>query len=318
MTERLLIDVTKIEPRLKHPTIFSTFDNLVEGDALLLHNDHDPKPLYYQLLGERGNIFTWQYEKSGPEVWEVEIRKNIAGKVPETLGDIAAKDIRKADVFRKLGLDFCCGGKMTLEEACKEKGLDVIAVREELKRTEQTATVSKQHDFNSWTNTFLVDYIVNVHHAYVRENMSVLSDLAERVADHHGKTNSELLQIRDNVVAIIKELTVHMKKEEHILFPYVKQIEESKLKGLTLQSGFGSVQSPISVMEQDHEFVGNLLKEIRVFTDNYTLPANACNSYNLLYKKLQEFEADLHIHIHLENNILFPKSVEMEQSMKQS
>jgi regulator of cell morphogenesis and NO signaling len=313
MEQTIVIDVTKIEPRLKHPTIFDSYDALAGGDAILIHNDHDPKPLYYQLLAERGNTFTWNYVESGPVVWEVEIRKNVPGNHIETLGEIAAKDLRKAEVFKKYGLDFCCGGKKTLEEACKEKGLDTLKVKEELERPAQATSTFPQHDFNAWDLSFLSDYIVNVHHSYVQQNIPVISDLSQKVADHHGKTNPELGSIRDKVDEMVSELKVHLKKEENILFPYIKSLENSKKAGTAAPTGFGSVQQPIAVMENDHDIVGDLADEIRILSHNYTLPENACNSYTLLYKKLEEFENDLHMHIHLENNILFPKAVEMEK-----
>ena len=313
MNQTRVIDVTKIEPRLKHPTIFDSFDALAEGDAVLIHNDHDPKPLYYQLIAERGNSFSWAYVENGPVVWEVEIRKNVAGKHIETLGEIAAKDLRKAEVFKKYGLDFCCGGKKTLEEACKVKGVDIVKVKEELERHSDNLSKMPQHDFNSWNLTFLTDYIVNVHHSYVQQNIPILADLSQKVADHHGKTNPELNSIKDKVDEMLSELKVHMKKEENILFPYIKQLESSKTTGSPAPGGFGSILQPISVMENDHDIVGNLADEIRVLSSNYTTPANACNSYSLLYKKLAEFEDDLHMHIHLENNILFPRAVEMEK-----
>ncbi len=313
MNEPKVIDVTRIEPRLKHPTIFSSFDQLQGGEAIILHNDHDPKPLYYQLLGERGNCFSWSYRKNGPEIWEVEIRKNAAGANLETLGEIASKDMRKAEVFKKLRLDFCCGGKKSLEDACREKGLDVLQVKAELENVSHTQSAVPQHDFNAWNLSFLSDYIVNVHHAYVNQNIPVLMDLTQKVADHHGKTNPELEEIREKVEEMVSELRVHLKKEEHILFPYIKQLENSKLHGAPAPHSFDSVQQPVSVMEHDHDVVGDIADMIKTLSGNYTLPANACNSYALLYKKLEEFEDDLHLHIHLENNILFPKAVALEK-----
>ncbi|HEU5364618.1 MAG TPA: DUF542 domain-containing protein, partial [Hanamia sp.] len=113
-----ILNVTAIEPKLKHPTIFAKFDELKAGESLTIHNDHDPKPLYYQLLGERGNIFTWEYLEQGPKLWRIKISKRPEGMAEETLGEIAAKDLRKAEVFKKYGLDFCCGGKKTVKEAC--------------------------------------------------------------------------------------------------------------------------------------------------------------------------------------------------------
>ncbi|HXJ99129.1 MAG TPA: DUF542 domain-containing protein, partial [Gelidibacter sp.] len=132
-----ILNVTLLEPKLKHPTIFNRFDQLHEGESLIIHNDHDPKPLYYQLLGQKGNIFTWEYLEEGPQWWKVKIRKRMAGEIEETLGELAAKDLRKAEIFKKYNLDFSCEGKKTLKEACFEKGLDVTKVEQELQQTDK-------------------------------------------------------------------------------------------------------------------------------------------------------------------------------------
>jgi regulator of cell morphogenesis and NO signaling len=311
MNQAKFIDVTKIEPRLKHATIFSEFDQLPDGQAIMIHNDHDPKPLYYQFLGERGNVFTWNYKENGPVVWEVEITKKLQNSKEDTIGKIVSSDIRKAEVFKKLGIDFCCGGKKTLAAACMEKGLDVLAVKEELEKT-TIDNAPAQTDYNDWTLSFLADYIVNVHHNYIRKNAPVILELAEKVATRHGKGHSELNEIKDKVNAAMRELDIHMKKEEFVLFPYIKQIEASKSSGHK-PTGFDSVMQPISVMENDHDLVGDLFRDISALSNNYKTPENACNSYSLFYFKLQEFENDLHTHIHLENNILFPRAVELEK-----
>jgi len=307
--ETQILDVTKIEPRLKHPTIFEHFDRLAAGEAFVIHNDHDPKPLYYQMLGERGNCFSWKYLLEGPEVWEVEICKNDPGQHVETLGEIVKKDVRKAETFKRLGLDFCCGGKKSLEDACKEKGLDVLQVKQELERTASTLTSAPQHDFDAWSLSFLADYIVNVHHAYVKQNLPVLLELSQKVATRHGKTDSALVQVWEKVNAMANELVVHLNKEERILFPYIKQLDKM---GGDNSGIFRSVQEPVAIMENDHDIVGKLAEDIRALTNNYTLPEHACTNYALLYKKLEDFEDDLHTHIHLENNILFPKAIALE------
>jgi regulator of cell morphogenesis and NO signaling len=141
-TENIL-NVTEIEPKLKHPTIFTRFDALKAGESLTILNDHDPKPLYYQLLGERGNIFTWEYQEQGPKLWRIKISKRPEGVADETLGEIAAKDLRKAEVFKKYGLDFCCGGKKTVKEACAEKGIDVTKVEQELQNSDKTSFTAR-------------------------------------------------------------------------------------------------------------------------------------------------------------------------------
>lgn len=304
-----ILNVTLLEPRQKHPTIFARFDLLGEGERLTIHNDHDPKPLYYQLLGERGNIFTWEYLEQGPEWWIVCISKNISGVREETLGQIAAKDLRKAQIFKKYGLDFCCGGKKTVKEACSDKGLDVTRLEYELQQVDKSFS-TRPLPYDEWNLDFLADYIVNTHHSYVKKSLPEIRGYAAKVAKVHGDVHPELASIYQLVEKINAELSTHLEKEEKILFPYIKELVT---KQSIHSAHFGTVKNPITVMEIEHELAGRDLEEIRTLSNNYTLPADACASYSLLYRMLDEFEDDLHIHIHLENNILFPKAVELEK-----
>lgn len=314
-TTENILDVTLLEPRKKHPTIFNRFDELNEGQSLTIHNDHDPKPLYYQLLGERGNIFNWEYVEQGPEWWKVKISKRITGENDETLGEIAAKDLRKAEVFKKYGLDFCCGGKKTVKEACAEKGIDVTNVEQELQHTEKIQSTARPVPYNEWSIDFLADYIVVTHHAYIKKNLPDLKNYAAKVMQVHSNRHPELKQVHELVEAVSAELTTHLMKEEKILFPYIKTlVAANNSEKQTAQSPFGSVQNPVNMMEMEHEMVAKDLEELRKITANYTLPEDACASYNLLYKLLDEFESDLHVHVHLENNILFPKAIELEKN----
>ncbi|HEY8661491.1 MAG TPA: iron-sulfur cluster repair di-iron protein [Hanamia sp.] len=309
-----ILNVTLIEPKLKHPTIFVKFDELNPGESLIIHNDHDPKPLYYQLLGERGNIFVWEYLEQGPQLWRVKISKKVAGEKDETLGEIAAKDLRKAEVFKKYGLDFCCGGKKTVKEACAEKGLDVTKVEQELQTADKNITGSRPLPYNDWSLDFLADYIVNTHHSYVKKTIPDLRSYASKVASVHGSRHPELLAISQLTDEVCEELSLHMVKEETVLFPYIKQLAASKNNGNPLQKGtFNTVQAPINMMEHEHDVVGKKLEQIRTLSNNYALPEDACASYSYLFKTLDEFENDLHIHVHLENNILFPKSLDLEK-----
>jgi regulator of cell morphogenesis and NO signaling len=313
VNEENVLNVTLIEPRLKHPTIFVRFDELNPGESLIIHNDHDPKPLYYQLLGERGNIFNWEYLKEGPQWWKVKISKKLSGDRDETLGEIAAKDLRKAEVFKKYGLDFCCGGKKTVKEACLEKGLDITKIEQELQRPEKNIISARSLPYNEWSLNFLADYITNTHHSYVKKTLPDLIAYADKVANVHGRQHPELLTIRDLVNEVDAELSAHMMKEEKVLFPYIKElVSAAGSANARPTSHFGTVRNPINMMEMEHELVGKNLEKIRVLSHNYSLPADACASYNLLYKMLEEFENDLHIHVHLENNILFPKAIAME------
>ncbi len=310
-----ILNVTLLEPRQKHPTIFVRFDKLAGGESLTIHNDHDPKPLYYQLLGERGNIFTWEYKEEGPVWWKVKITKRSAGDAEETLGQLAAKDLRKAQVFKKYGLDFCCGGKKTVKEACAEKGLDVTRIEKELQQADQLPS-SRPLPYDEWTPGFLADYIVNTHHSYVKKNLPDIRTYAAKVAKVHGNNHPELLRIHELVEEIYAELTAHLVKEEKVLFPYVKELENAKNNTQLLHgAAFGTVQTPINMMEMEHELAGKHLEAIRQLSNNYLLPEDACASYSLLYRMLDEFEEDLHLHIHLENNILFPKALETEKQL---
>lgn len=309
-----ILDVTVIEPKLKHPTIFQKFDALAPGEAFVIHNDHDPKPLYYHLLGERGNIFTWEYKEEGPEHWKVKIAKLNLGEKEPTIGDLVTNDFRKAEVFKKYGLDFCCGGKKTLTKACKEKGLDVVQIEKELHEIDITTNTT--HDYNTWDIGFLAEYILNTHHKYVKQAIPVIYEYTQKVASVHGENHPEAVKIAEKFLIIADELNRHMRKEEEILFPYIKQLAEAKNNGMKIgPSPFGTVGNPINLMEQEHELVGELFHDISELSSNYTPPADACTTYKLSYAKLKEFEDDLHQHIHLENNILFPKAIELEKEL---
>lgn len=308
-----ILNVTLLEPRQKHPTIFVRFDELAGGESLTIHNDHDPKPLYYQLLGERGNIFNWEYLEQGPEWWRVRITKRANGEGDETLGALAAKDLRKAEIFKKYGLDFCCGGKKTVKEACAEKGLDVTKIEQELQQADKNP-LTKALPYGDWSLDFLADYIVNTHHTYVRKTLPELRAYALKVAQVHGSRHPELVTIHHLVEAINEELLEHLDKEEGVVFPFVKKIVTAKKTNTPLDVT-GSVQHPIKTMEAEHEQAGKILENIRSISNNYALPEDACASYGLLFKMLQDFEDDLFTHIHLENNILFPKTLELEKTL---
>ena len=280
---------------------------------MTIHNDHDPKPLYYQLLGERGNIFVWEYLEQGPEWWKVRIVRRITSENDETLGQIAAKDLRKAEIFQRYGLDFCCGGKKTVKQACKEKGLDVTKIEQELQQADKNP-VTRPLPYSDWSLDFLADYIVNTHHSYVKKSLPEIRGYAAKVAQVHGSSHPELPAVQQLVEEVARELTSHMLKEEKVLFPYIKDLVAANNNEKPLQAAhFGTVQNPINMMEMEHEMVGKNLEEIRMLTNNYALPEDACASYRLLFRMQEEFENDLHIHIHLENNILFPKALEIER-----
>lgn len=238
--------------------------------------------------------------------------ENIRNK---SVGEIVRLDFRAADVFSSFGIDFCCGGKISVAEACANSKTDesiVVIALENMQNLKGSAV----HDFDSWNIGFLTDYIQNTHHQYVSKAIPQILPLAQKVADVHGEHHAEVIQINELFQDIAEELLQHMQKEEQILFPYIKKllVEESAGK-CSDPSCFGTVMGPISVMEQEHENAGVILKELYRLSDGYTPPEDACNTFRVLYGKLKEFEDDLHRHIHLENNILFPKAIEMEQAL---
>jgi regulator of cell morphogenesis and NO signaling len=311
MIQENSLDVTLLEPRLKHSTIFARFDALPEGESLTIHNDHDPKPLYYQLLGERGEIFSWEYLEQGPQWWRVRITKRVSGDRGETLGQLAAKDFRKAQIFKKYGLDFCCGGKKTVQQACAEKGLDVTRIEHELKESSRTQD-SRALPYDEWEPAFLADYIVNTHHRYIRTNLPDIRAYAHKVARVHGGRHPELLVVHELVEHLSSEIDAHLEKEERVLFPYIKRLAASAQGGFRSGLGF-TAASPIRVMVEEHEMAANQLASIRTLTNGYTLPEDACASYSLLFRMLDDFEQDFILHAHLENNILFPKTLVLEE-----
>lgn len=314
--ETFVLNVTLLEPRLKHPTIFKHFDALEGGLAFQILNDHDPKPLYYQMIAERGAIFSWTYLEKGPQWWKVQIRKNDTER-GETIGQIAAKDLRKAEVFKKHGIDFCCGGKKTLKQVCQEKGVDLAVLEAELDRTGQTSITTTGHEFNRWQPDFLADYIYNQHHIYYYEAEPVITDLLSKVVARHSAQHPELVALQSLYKVLVNELNSHFAKEEKVLFPFIKALMKAKVSGdFEALNSQPSLTEPIQMMEEEHEAAGEILDNIQHLTNNYKLPEGACNSYRFLYKKLKELDEDLHQHIHLENNLLFPKALKLEKELR--
>jgi regulator of cell morphogenesis and NO signaling len=315
MAEVTTLDVTQIEPKLKHPTIFQHFDALQEGEAFVIHNDHDPKPLYYQLLGERGSIFNWDYLEQGPQWWRVKIVKKKLSTGEETVGEIAGKDLRKAEVFKKFGLEFCCDGKKSLKESCEDAGVPVETVTRALESLRKE-NIPASRDYNSWKLDFLADYIVNIHHKYVEDSLPVLTGLSEKIAEHHGEVHPELYEIKKHVDALLAEMQSHQIKEEKILFPFIHQMVQCEREGKSFDNPpFGTIESPVKMMLEDHDVAGEHIHAIERLSQNYLVPADGCESYRLYYHKLHEFDEDLHQHLHLENNILFPKAIKLEKKL---
>lgn len=201
-------------------------------------------------------------------------------------------------VFTKYNIDFCCGGKRSLKETCEKKGLNTETIWNEI--VQGNTTGNSLARFSTWTNSLLVDFIEQNHHAYIRQATPQIQELLDKVCSVHGEDHIELSEIRDDFFDLTEELFTHMRKEESFLFPVIKEHSQPDDSNIQLEG-------PISVMEDEHEIAGDLTKSIRQLSKQYTPPQNACPTFRLLYKKLEEFDQDLMQHIHLENNILFDR-----------
>ncbi len=212
------------------------------------------------------------------------------------VGDVVAEDYRRGAVFKQFGIDFCCGGRRTVEEACTRKGVSVKELEEALTAADFPRGDDRLPDPRRWAPAFLADYIVNVHHTYCRETLPVVQAFAEKVARVHGERVPYLVEIDEKVRDLAREMEAHMEAEEEEVFPAIRS-------GKVTAEAFAQ-------MEEEHEEAGGIMEEIRRLTDDFTPPPGACNTWRAMYAKLEELEGDLHRHVHLENNILFPASRE--------
>jgi len=229
-----------------------------------------------------------------------------------TIGEIVASDYRTAAVFQRHGIDFCCNGGRTLERGCRDAGADTATIVREL---EEATSASDQvlPRFNSWDVPALVSYIVANHHAYVREMLPLLISHSRKIAEAHRNRHPELPRVAQLVQQIADEMTVHMMKEEQILFPYMVRLAAAEARGFTAPAApFGSIANPIHRMEAEHESAGHIMLELRELTDGFKRPDDACSTYAICLQELETFERDLHTHVHLENNLLFPKAAALE------
>lgn len=232
----------------------------------------------------------------------------------KTVRELALEDPAAARVFEKLGIDYCCGGKRPLKEACNAANLSVDEVLDSLEAAEKATQMSAdERDWQAEPLAELAAHISDTHHKYTREEIARLGPLFAKVCSVHGKNHPALNNMSAVFHSLAEELTMHMMKEEMMLFPYIVRMEEAVIqKEPILPPPFGSVQNPVAMMEREHDDAGKALRALREMSGGYTLPVDACISYQTLYHALAEFEADLHRHIHLENNILFPRAIAME------
>jgi regulator of cell morphogenesis and NO signaling len=309
MQTNLILDVREIEPQLKHPSIFSAFDQLQTGGILTLVNDHDPLPLYYQFRSIRPGIFDWEYVESGPVEWKINITKCEEEPV-YTIAEMVTHNPKTAIVFKKYQIDYCCNGKKLFKEVCKELNLSPGKITKEIQELNEQPVASLR--VQDWSLEMLCNYITNNHHTYVKKASEEIKILLDKVSRSHGEKHQELFEIRNTFKELCTELKHHIHKEEEVLFPAIKLMESGEQRGFH----FGSVRNPVSMMEIEHDEAGEMLQYIRKVSNDFKVPVNACTSYKVVMHLLEEFEDDLHHHMHLENNILFPKAIALEKLLQ--
>lgn len=222
------------------------------------------------------------------------------------IGDVVSKDYKSASVFKNYGIDFCCNGNRTIADACADKNINSEDVINEINNALSDNSNQAGIDYASWPLDLLADYIEKKHHRYVDSKIEEILPYLQKIARVHGDRHPELLEVEQLFLASAKELTSHMRDEESVIFP--------KIRDLVSNSKFDeeSLDQPIATLMHQHDQEGERFRRIEALTNQYTTPEDGCNTYRVTLAMLKEFEDDLHLHIHLENNILFPKAIELE------
>lgn len=229
----------------------------------------------------------------------------------QTIGEWVAKNYRTAAIFEKYGMDFCCGGKTTLAAACREKGVDPEQLRQELEKA-ALEPVDRSQNFAAWELPFLADYIVNTHHAYLKENTARIATYADKIAQVHGGHHPEVIEISTIFDKIEADMALHLRNEEDLLFPAIRKIVALQKSGSAHEAkDIEALRENLATLGHEHDEIGAAVHEIRRLAKDYAVPADVCNTFTVTYQKLKEFEDDLHKHVHLENNILFPKAAKL-------
>ncbi len=223
----------------------------------------------------------------------------------QSIGQIVAEDYRAAHIFSEFNIDFCCGGDITLEEACEKEDINKDALNSALK--DLAAKEGTEDNYNNWALDFLMDYIVNIYHNKTRESLPEITSYAETVASVHGDNHKELFEIYREFTKVACEMNSHMEQEEEKIFPFIKSLLKNPDDMTDVDRA--NPAKMIDMMEHEHDETGESMKKIRKLSDDYTLPYDACATYRVYYRKLEAFEKDLYKHVHLENNILFPKAL---------
>ncbi len=237
---------------------------------------------------------------------------------PNTMiGEIVRQNFSTARIFELNNIDFCCGGNISLSEATEKQGIDTGTLLSELQAAMQKED-KESHFIESLSMTGLCDYIVKTHHSYVNEAMPFLQEKLKKLCEVHGENHPELHEVYASFRDAAKNLSDHMKKEELVLFPHIRQMEKHRIEGDPVPANMGLAASAIHQMEAEHQVEGERFMKLSEITNNYSVPPDGCNTFEVSYKTLEEFEKDLHRHIHLENNVLFPRAVRLEKTISEN
>jgi len=228
----------------------------------------------------------------------------------ETVGDLVTRDYRTAAILEQYGIDFCCGGKMPLATACREKGVDEKELRQELEKLAD-APVDRSQNYAAWELPFLADYIVNTHHAYLKENIDGIAAYTKKIAEVHGSHHPEVVEIAAIFEKIAADMSLHLRQEEELLFPAIKRVAAAAKAGTAPGPGdIEALKGALASLGGEHDEIGAAVHTIRRLASDYAIPDDVCNTFLITYRRLKEFEDDLHKHVHLENNILFLKAAQ--------
>jgi len=242
--------------------------------------------------------------------------KNFSIDPGKSIADIVREDYRTAETFIKFGINYCCGGKTTLRDVCESQNLKLEELLAELEKRQRKITVFHELDYNSWKVDFLIDYIINVHHAYLNLTITRLLDQVTSFVNNHKKQYPNLQDVLKVLSQLITHLTIHISHEEEIIFPYMKQIDNAYKR----KESYGNLlvrtlRKPLINHEDEHLKIDEFFLKLRSLTNNYNFPADACTNHQVIYHKLQEFDDDMTQHKYLEDNILFPKAMNMEKEL---
>ncbi|MEO6000089.1 MAG: DUF542 domain-containing protein [Chitinophagaceae bacterium] len=309
MKNQSIINQVNSNSSAKPDYIFYKFDSLLPGNEFIINDYNEPQPLSYLLLQEKGYRFSWEYLEIGPKKWCIRLGKNKDARA-QTLGEMAVSDHRKALILRKYGLDFSFNGKRTLREACAEKSLSIRTIEKELNATGQQS-LAYTVNYNSWELDYLADFIVTTHHRYTRKILLCIEHEWEKSNQNNYPGLKPLFKVFDQLHTDLQSI---MLQEDQILFPYIRflvQVTKGKIGVNSLPAG--SISDLIIRIESAHQTIGEHLEFIRNFTSNFTMPHIEYSFYAQVLQWLNEFDTDLYQHIHIENNILFPKAIALEQ-----